>query len=79
MDYISAGKVFAVLGVIEGIVVGLLSLVGFGAAGMLGAGVGVVGLVVGIVFGAIGGFIGGIIFALLYNYLIVKVAVLEVK
>ena len=78
VDYMSALKVGAVGGLIEGIIVGLVALVGgalvsaIPGVGALGAGVGVIGLIMAIIMGLIGGAIFGIIGAAIYNIIIVK-------
>jgi hypothetical protein len=80
ISYLPAAEVFAVLGVVFGIISGILILItGTAAGGIIGSGFGVIGLVLSIVAGAIEGFIGGAVFALLYNFVIVRFIKLEVN
>jgi hypothetical protein len=79
IDYMSALKVGAVVGLIEGIILGLMVLIGAGAASMIpgaeavAAGAGVIGLIMAIIFGLIGGAIAGIVGAVIYNVIVAKV------
>ena len=77
LKYGPAVKVFAVYGLIGGIIEAIIILAGGSAFGGLGVAAGVVGAIVALIAGVVGGAIGGAIFAFLYNVLIVKVAKLE--
>jgi hypothetical protein len=77
LKYGPSVKVFAVYGLIGGIVDAIIVLAGGSAFGGLGAAFGVVGAIISIIAGVIAGAIGGLIFTFLYNVLIVRVAKLE--
>ena len=71
---VSAGKFFAVVGLVFGLLFGILSLVGGMFLGPLAGGLGVdsgmlgvTGLVGGVIGGAVFGFIAGAFYALIYN------------
>ena len=78
IEPMSMGKVYAVLGALYGLLLGIpwacaASMMGsaisqYGGSGGAGmAGVGVAAIIIGPIMGAIGGFIGGIITAFVYN------------
>ncbi|HVN73106.1 MAG TPA: hypothetical protein VMT44_00765 [Methanoregula sp.] len=70
---VSVAKFFAVFGLIWGFLMGIVVALGLGGLGsafgshMIGAGLGLVGLVVMVILGGIFGFIGGAIVAIVYN------------
>ena len=80
IDYMSALKVCAIIGLIQGIIAGVLILIGGSAialsgipvAAVAGAGLGAVGFIMAIIGGLIGGAITGIVGAAIYNIIIVK-------
>ena len=80
ISYLPAAEVFAVLGVISGVIGGILILIsGAAVGGIVSGSVGFLGFALSIVAGAIEGFIGGAVFALLYNFVIVRFIKLEVN
>ena len=78
IEPVSLGKIYALLGALYGLLVGLpmacflsmmgsaLSTYGDGAGGMMG-GVGILAVVLYPLMGAVFGFIGGLVSALVYN------------
>ncbi|MDX1438744.1 MAG: hypothetical protein R3284_02470 [Rubricoccaceae bacterium] len=77
IEPMSMAKVYAVLGALYGLLIGLpfacfASMVGsqlsqFGDGGGAAGGIGILALIMYPIFGAIGGFIGGLISAFVYN------------